>query len=92
MQMKANDVSGTMSASSRALAPVDMAIANWKNVVQARTAWARIIDTMVALADEHKPMNLPMASKTFKVEKLTVAAPSSGRACALRLVFRRCDG
>jgi PrtD family type I secretion system ABC transporter len=124
LQMKANDVSGTMSAvsrilrmilqsatlglgayltiqgemsggaiiaasiaSSRALAPVDMAIANWKNVVQARTAWARIIDTMVALADERKPMDLPIASKTFKVEKLTVAAPSSGRVLLSEVSF-----
>jgi PrtD family type I secretion system ABC transporter len=124
LQMKANDVSGTMSAvsrilrmilqsatlglgayltiqgemsggaiiaasiaSSRALAPVDMAIANWKNVVQARTAWARIIDTMVALAEERKPMDLPIASKTFKVEKLTVAAPSSGRVLLSEVSF-----
>jgi PrtD family type I secretion system ABC transporter len=78
-EMSGGAIIAASIASSRALAPVDMAIANWKNVVQARGAWARIIDTLVALADEKPPMNLPAASKTFKVDKITVAAPSSGR-------------
>jgi PrtD family type I secretion system ABC transporter len=86
-EMSGGAIIAASIASSRALAPVDMAIANWKNVVQARTAWARIIDTMVALADERKPMDLPIASKTFKVEKLTVAAPSSGRVLLSEVSF-----
>jgi PrtD family type I secretion system ABC transporter len=86
-QMSGGAIIAASIASSRALAPVDMAIANWKNIVNARTAWSRIIDTMVALADERKPMDLPLASKTFKVEKLTVAAPSSGRVLLSEVSF-----
>jgi PrtD family type I secretion system ABC transporter len=86
-QMSGGAIIAASIASSRALAPVDMAIANWKNIVNARTAWSRIIDTMVALADERKPMDLPVASKTFKVEKLTVAAPSSGRVLLSEVSF-----
>jgi PrtD family type I secretion system ABC transporter len=78
-EMSGGAIIAASIASSRALAPVDMAIANWKNVVQARGAWGRIIDTLVALADEKPPLNLPAASKTFKVDKITVAAPASGR-------------
>ena len=78
-QMSGGAIIAASIASSRALAPVDMAIANWKNVVQARGAWSRIQETMIALSDEQRPMDLPRASKNIKVEKLTVAAPSSGR-------------
>jgi PrtD family type I secretion system ABC transporter len=66
-------------ASSRALAPVDMAIANWKNMVHARGAWARIKETVLALSDQRPPMDLPVAKNSIKVEKVTVAAPSNGR-------------
>ncbi len=86
-QMSGGAIIAASIASSRALAPVDMAIANWKNVVQARTAWSRIIDTLVALSDERAPMDLPNATKTFKVEKLTVAAPSSGRVLLSEVSF-----
>ncbi len=86
-QMSGGSIIACSIASSRALAPVDMAIANWKNVVNARNAWSRIIDTMVALADERKPMDLPVATKALKVEKLTVAAPSTGRVLLSEVSF-----
>jgi len=66
-------------ASARALAPVDLAIGNWKNVVQARAAWRRLKETALALGKVPEPMDLPAPSRTLKVEKLTVAAPGSGR-------------
>src|SRR5690606_7699344 len=60
-------------------APVDLAIGNWKNVVQARSAWRRLKETAVALSKTPEPMELPAPSRNLKVEKLTVAAPASGR-------------
>jgi PrtD family type I secretion system ABC transporter len=78
-QMSGGAIIAASITSSRALAPVDMAIANWKNMVQARNAWARLQETMIALDKEVTPMSLPEAKETFKIEKLTVAAPSSGR-------------
>jgi ABC-type protease/lipase transport system fused ATPase/permease subunit len=78
-QMSGGAIIAASIASSRALAPVDMAIGNWKNVVQARGAWSRIQETMLALANEKMPMDLPRAKRNFKIEKITVAAPASGR-------------
>lgn len=86
-QMSGGSIIACSIASSRALAPVDMAIGNWKNVVNARNAWSRIIDTMVALAAERKPLDLPLATKALKVDKLTVAAPATGRVLLSEVSF-----
>ena len=50
-------------ASARALAPVDLAIGNWKSFVAARMAYQRLRDTVVALAAADQPMKLPVPSK-----------------------------
>src|SRR5690606_20799974 len=66
-------------ASARALAPIDLAIGNWKNVVAARTAFDRLKETATALADAARPMELPRPTSNLKVENITIAAPGSGR-------------
>ncbi len=66
-------------ASARALAPIDLAIGNWKSVVAARTAFGRLKETAMALADGGEPMELPAPTSSLKVENITVAAPGSGR-------------
>jgi PrtD family type I secretion system ABC transporter len=86
-QMSSGAIIACSITASRALAPVDLAIANWKNMVQARNAWGRLKDTMVALEKEMAPMDLPQAGQSFKVEKLTVAAPSSGRVLLSEVSF-----
>ncbi|RRH69048.1 type I secretion system permease/ATPase [Falsigemmobacter faecalis] len=65
--------------SARALAPIDLAIANWRGVVLARAAAKRLRDTMVALASVQDPMALPAPRRMLQVEGLTVAAPGNGR-------------
>lgn len=86
-QMSSGAIIACSITASRALAPVDLAIGNWKNMVQARNAWNRLKDTVVALEKEVAPMQLPQASQSFKVEKLTVAAPSSGRVLLSEVSF-----
>jgi PrtD family type I secretion system ABC transporter len=66
-------------ASARALAPVDLAIGNWKNFVAARLSYSRLRDTVVALASAEVPMKLPAPTQLFTVDKITVAVPGSGR-------------
>jgi PrtD family type I secretion system ABC transporter len=78
-QMSGGAIIAASITASRALAPVDLAIGNWKNLVQARAAWARLKETMVGLEAARSPINLPPAKNTLKIEKLTVAAPASGR-------------
>lgn len=78
-ELTAGAIIAATIAASRALAPIDLAIGNWKGVVAARTAFYRLRETVIALADAQEPIELPVPTANFKVEKITVAAPSSGR-------------
>jgi ATP-binding cassette subfamily C protein len=74
-------------ASARALAPIDMAIGNWKNVVAARTAFDRLKATVAILDHPEPTMDLPAPEKSLKVENITVAAPGSGRVLLSEVSF-----
>ncbi len=78
-QLSAGAIIAVSVASSRALAPIDLAIGNWKNVVASRNAFKRLLDTVVALGEAPEPMDLPAPTRNLKVEKITVAAPASGK-------------
>lgn len=75
-------------ASARALAPVDQAIGNWKGVVAARTAFQRLKETVIALADMDDPLALPVPKGVLQVERITVAAPDSGRVLLSEVEFQ----
>lgn len=86
-QMSAGAIIAVSVASSRALAPIDMAIGNWKGVVSARQAFKRLRDTMVALAGITKPLALPAPTKSLKIDKISVAAPGTGRVLLTEVAF-----
>jgi PrtD family type I secretion system ABC transporter len=65
-------------ASARALAPVDLAISQWKNVVAARRSYKRLGDTLTTIEDTNVHVTLPPPRASLKIEKITVAAPSTG--------------
>ena len=78
-QMSAGAIIAVSVASGRALAPIDMAIGNWKGVIAARQAFNRLRDTMIALDKAAVPLQLPAPSQALGVEKITVASPASGQ-------------
>ena len=78
-ELSAGAIIACSVASARALAPVDLAIGNWKAFVAARMAFRRLRETVMALAAAEQPMKLPAPSKSLSVEKITVAAPGSGQ-------------
>ncbi|EHA15597.1 type I secretion system permease/ATPase [Halomonas sp. HAL1] len=86
-ELSAGAIIAASIASARALAPIDLAIGNWKNVVGARTAFARLKETVMALAETDEPMELPSPSSSLKVENITVAAPDSGQVLLSELSF-----
>ena len=60
---------------SRALAPVELAIAHWRNFVAARTSWGRLNEHMGHLASKPPRTKLHAPCRTLMVKNLAVAAP-----------------
>jgi ATP-binding cassette subfamily C protein len=74
---------GIMIASSiltsRALAPVELAIANWKGFVGARHGWARLKTQLSATAAPVEPLALPAPRALLAVENAGAGAPGGQR-------------
>jgi ATP-binding cassette subfamily C protein len=72
---------GIMIASSillsRALAPVELAISQWKSFVAARDSWSRLTRLADLISVDGREVALPKPEKILKVENLHLAAPGS---------------
>jgi ATP-binding cassette subfamily C protein len=83
---------GIMIASSiltsRALAPVELAIANWKGFVSARQGWRRLKSLLEASARSEEPLKLPEPRMTLSVENAGTGAPNSQRFAIQDVAFQ----
>ncbi len=61
--------------SSRALAPIEAVIANWKGFLAARQSKQRLEDVLKAMPEQEAPMALPVPRNTLSLEAVTVCAP-----------------
>jgi ATP-binding cassette subfamily C protein len=61
--------------SSRALAPVEQAIANWRGFVATRQAWARLNALLIRIPADRPVMSLPAPKASLVVESLSAAPP-----------------
>ncbi|MDR3437639.1 type I secretion system permease/ATPase [Telmatospirillum sp.] len=64
---------------ARALAPVEIVIANWKGFVSARQSGRRLDQLLKLLPKEEEPLALPAPTEGLSIKQLGVAAPDSGR-------------
>jgi PrtD family type I secretion system ABC transporter len=64
---------------SRALAPVELAIANWKGFVAARQARHRLNRLLESFPASSAPMQLPKPEGTLSVEHVTAVPPGDRR-------------
>jgi PrtD family type I secretion system ABC transporter len=64
---------------ARALAPVELAIANWKGFVAARDAAKRIDQLLILLPEEDKQMALPPPTEAILLDRVFVAPPGTER-------------
>jgi PrtD family type I secretion system ABC transporter len=61
---------------ARALAPVELAIANWRGFLGARQSWRRLSNILAVLQQtKDAPMVLPKPTKSLAIEDLSVAPP-----------------
>ena len=72
---------------ARALAPVDIAIANWKGFGAARQSWRRLTSLLAALPVETDVLQLPKPSASLSVENVAVVPPGSKRTVVQGISF-----
>ena len=65
--------------SARALAPVDLAIANWRSFVAARQGWQRLTELLRLLPLQMAPMALQPPGKSLTVENVAAVPPGSDK-------------
>ncbi|MGC2121887.1 MAG: type I secretion system permease/ATPase [Xanthobacteraceae bacterium] len=64
---------------ARALAPVDLAIANWRGFVGARQSWQRLSRLLGHLPPAADPMPLKPPARTLMIQNGAVAPPGSAK-------------
>jgi ATP-binding cassette subfamily C protein len=64
---------------ARALAPVEMAVGQWKNLIAARQSWARLKALMAAMPVEIPRTLLPPPKSRLTVDGVAVRAPGTDR-------------
>ncbi len=64
---------------SRALAPIEIAISQWRGFITARQSWRRLDDLMVRNAEDQRRLALPTPSQSLALEAVSVVPPGTSR-------------
>ncbi len=72
---------------SRALAPIEQAIGNWRNFIGARQSYARLNKILLSMPEEDVKTELPVPAKTLSVGNIIVAPPGSKMASVQGVSF-----
>ena len=87
---------GVIIASSillgRSLAPVDAALANWRNFVSFRQSYAQLAAALTAFSGRSEPMELPGPQALLAVEELTIAPPGQQKPTVINVGFHLMRG
>jgi ATP-binding cassette, subfamily C, type I secretion system permease/ATPase len=74
--------------SARALAPVDLAISNWRGLTAARSAWGRLNKLLLALPARVAPMELQPPTHRLAVENVSGAPPGVQKIIVQDVAFK----
>jgi ATP-binding cassette subfamily C protein PrsD len=77
---------------ARALAPVELAIGNWRGLVSARQSWQRLKELLKALPETETPLALPRPHKKLSVEGLASGPPAAQRLVVSDVTFALAAG
>jgi ATP-binding cassette subfamily C protein len=66
-------------ATSRALAPVEQAIAQWRGFIAARQSYIRLMNVLGAVPAADKPLTLPAPTLSLAVHNITIVIPGTQR-------------
>lgn len=78
--------------SARALAPVDLAIANWKGFIAARQSRRRLEKTLALLPDGAARMDLPAPHALLSVERVGAIPPEAAEPVLQEIAFTLAAG
>jgi ATP-binding cassette, subfamily C, type I secretion system permease/ATPase len=73
---------------ARALAPIDLAIAQWKGFVAARQSWKRLNQLLHQLPERADPLALPAPVKSLAVEHVTAVPPGEKKVVVHDVSFK----
>jgi PrtD family type I secretion system ABC transporter len=73
---------------ARALAPVELAIANWRGFLSARQSHRRLNHLLEAIPADQDVMTLPRPESTLAVERVSASPPGSNLIVAHDVTFR----
>lgn len=77
---------------TRALAPAELAIANWKGFLAARQSWRRLRELLELFPEEEARTALPPPGESLAVEAVSVAPPGERRPVVHNVAFRVAAG
>jgi ATP-binding cassette subfamily C protein len=87
-QVTAGTIIAASILTSRALAPVEVAITHWRGFVAARQGYYRLRDLFLTFGDKPRPaVELKAPSRTFTVQNLAIAAPGETRPIVRNVSF-----
>lgn len=72
---------------ARALAPVELAIGNWRGLVSARQSWQRLKELLKALPETETPLALSGPQERLSVEALASGPPAAQRLVVADVTF-----
>jgi ATP-binding cassette subfamily C protein len=86
-------IAGSILA-ARALAPVDLAIANWRAFIAARQSWSRLAKLLALMPAQVEPLSLPNPGKTVTIEGAGIVPPGGTKLAVqdINLTLRSGDG
>ena len=73
---------------ARALAPVELAVSQWRSFVAARQSWQRLADLLAKIPDEAPRLALPAPSRSLTVEAVSVMPPGTAKIVTQDVAFR----
>jgi ATP-binding cassette subfamily C protein len=73
---------------SRALAPVEVALTHWRSFILARQSWRRLTGLLAAIPAERPRMELPRPSATLALEAVSISPPGANRLVVQGVAFQ----
>jgi PrtD family type I secretion system ABC transporter len=73
---------------ARALAPVELAVSQWRGFIGARQSWKRLTDLLGKIPEEAPKLQLPRPTRSLTVESVSVVPPGTTRIVAQDVAFK----